>query len=56
MSVIVNTTTLSNFACIKQLNVLQQLYKNINISVEVYFTQKFRFAKLLREMVKFNKD
>jgi predicted nucleic acid-binding protein len=36
MSVIVNTTTISNFACIEQLNVLQQLYNNINISVEVY--------------------
>jgi predicted nucleic acid-binding protein len=36
MSVITNTTTLSNFACIEQLDVLQQLYENINISVEVY--------------------
>jgi predicted nucleic acid-binding protein len=36
MSVIANTTTLSNFACIEQLNVLQQLYNKINISVEVY--------------------
>lgn len=36
MSVIANTTTISNFACIKQLDVLQQLYGNIQISIEVY--------------------
>ena len=36
MSVIANTTTISNFACIEQVDVLQQLYESINISVEVY--------------------
>ena len=36
MSVIANTTTISNFAGIEQVDVLQQLYESINISVEVY--------------------
>ena len=36
MSVIANTTVVSNFAVIEQLDILRQLYKTIHISVEVY--------------------
>lgn len=36
MSVISNTTVLSNFACIERLDLLHQLYGTLYISVEVY--------------------
>ncbi len=36
MSVIANTTVISNFACIKKLDILRQLYETVYISVEVY--------------------
>lgn len=36
MSVIANTTVISNFACIKQLDLLRHLYKILYISMEVY--------------------
>jgi predicted nucleic acid-binding protein len=36
MSVIANTTVLSNFACIGELKLLHQLYEAVFISVEVY--------------------
>jgi len=36
MSVIANTTTISNFASIEKLDILQKLYNTMNISVEVY--------------------
>lgn len=36
MSVISNTTVLSNFACIERLDLLHQLYGTLFISVEVY--------------------
>lgn len=36
MSVIANTTVVSNFACIEQLDILRQLYGTIYISIEVY--------------------
>ena len=36
MSVISNTTVISNFASIGQLDVLRQLYGSLAISIEVY--------------------
>lgn len=36
MSIIVNTTVLSNFAVIEQLDVLRRLYDRIHIPIEVY--------------------
>jgi predicted nucleic acid-binding protein len=36
VSVIANTTVVSNFACIEQLDILRQLYGTIYISIEVY--------------------
>jgi len=36
MSVISNTTVISNFASIDQLDVLRQLYGSLAISIEVY--------------------
>jgi predicted nucleic acid-binding protein len=36
MSIIVNTTVLSNFAAIGQLDLLRQLYGSIHIPIEVY--------------------
>ncbi len=36
MSVIANTTIMSNFACIGQINLLRRLYGTLYISVEVY--------------------
>ena len=36
MSTIANTTVISNFACIGQLEVLHRLYKKLYISLEVY--------------------
>jgi predicted nucleic acid-binding protein len=36
MSTIANTTVISNFACIGQLEVLYRLYKKLYISLEVY--------------------
>jgi len=36
VSVISNTTVISNFACIDELEILRQLHKILYISVEVY--------------------
>jgi len=36
MSVIANTTVISNFACIRRLELLRQLYGELYISTEVY--------------------
>ena len=36
MSVIANTTVMSNFACINELDILRQLYGSLYISIQVY--------------------
>jgi len=47
MSVIANTTIISNFAGIGQLSVLKQLFNAVYISVEVYEEIQFIIGKAI---------
>ncbi len=57
MDVIANTTVISNFACIKQLDILRQLHGTIYISVEVYeeiqtgLEEGYNFYAVLNQLI-----
>ncbi len=58
MNTIINTTVISNFASIGQIDLLRQLFGNLSISLEVYeeveigLAEGYEFYKGVREIIK----